>query len=655
MKLVKLLLLLLLLLFTVSCLTIGRATAWEAAPGAQTGAAVVGPRFSAASDSFIRAALRREAGFHRPGISYDTASGLTYDGFNLLSRSPRDWSAASKEALHLSLLALALQGNNDYAELFVAGTDTDSRQIRAMALDLLRKKLNAYEEFDRRFPGYGGFLPWWHFRGQPVPTDTWSWRVPSLDNGLWFFALYGAARVLKENGDTELAAGYRRRCERLAATAPAIFLDTATGSPLLRTEATISDTLVSVQLNRYGTNLINGHPGYLNDDYEGVLFRLFFDFFTDVPDEIKDELWHADTSRRTEYQIGETKIPIRMGFRYSAHELWPLLQLPIGRVPLAGAILRQGEIARADYFNRHHTRGLAASVNGADQDGKEVYVQAGIPDLATAREVEIRDDIITPYAAFPLIVTDPEVGLAWWQAMLEQGLVSPEYGALESLDLRTGTVWATATFDVKGTAALALAGGTGDLIADALRADGLYARFVSRIDARYRALFSESDIVSGLTPALPPAAPVPTVVAEPPAANLLRDLYFQGEGLNYAHDPAAGTLTLHRSNGFIWANPAVACDLPVTARLRLTYRAARNGTVFIEFKNRENAALVKTGVYFNVPKYRWEFAPSVGSQPSVVTLELREKTTSTSNRQLDVIALSDPSTDLELLELTVVE
>ncbi len=62
--------------------------------------------------------LLSESSFHQPEVSYNEISGLTYDGILInpetgqLLGSPRKWSAASKEALHIQLLSMAVAGKD---------------------------------------------------------------------------------------------------------------------------------------------------------------------------------------------------------------------------------------------------------------------------------------------------------------------------------------------------------------------------------------------------------------------------------------------------------------------------------------------------------------------------------------------------------------
>jgi hypothetical protein len=58
--------------------------------------------------------------------------------------------------------------------------------------------MKSFEDFNTKYPGFGGFLPWISVNaGKVEPTYDWQNRVPSLDNGEWFWSLYGLAEVLE--------------------------------------------------------------------------------------------------------------------------------------------------------------------------------------------------------------------------------------------------------------------------------------------------------------------------------------------------------------------------------------------------------------------------------------------------------------------------
>jgi hypothetical protein len=153
-----------------------------------------------------------EGRFAKPGIAYDLNSGYTYDGHPLdyntgkLFGEPHLFSAPSKESIHLAILALAIEGNK-YALKFSGGFDE--------AIKILTTKIEGYESFNRRYPGYGCFTPWVGFSDEGFsPLESWSepyYKVPGLDNGEWFWSIYATAYSLEKLGPqhAELAKKYR--------------------------------------------------------------------------------------------------------------------------------------------------------------------------------------------------------------------------------------------------------------------------------------------------------------------------------------------------------------------------------------------------------------------------------------------------------------
>jgi len=54
----------------------------------------------------------------------------------------------------------------------------------AIAINIMTLKLQTYLQFNKTYPGFGGFLPWYTGDSQNI-VPTWDWvnRVPALDNG----------------------------------------------------------------------------------------------------------------------------------------------------------------------------------------------------------------------------------------------------------------------------------------------------------------------------------------------------------------------------------------------------------------------------------------------------------------------------------------
>ena len=80
------------------------------------------------------------------------------------------FSAPSKESIHVSILALAINGD-EKALIFTGG--------RQKALELLKLKMKGYLDFNKTYPGYGCFTPWVGFNsnGTLKPIDVSSFLI----------------------------------------------------------------------------------------------------------------------------------------------------------------------------------------------------------------------------------------------------------------------------------------------------------------------------------------------------------------------------------------------------------------------------------------------------------------------------------------------
>lgn len=148
------------------------------------------------------------AGFHQPGVGYEPNTAFTYDGHPLnytdgtLAGDVHDFSAASKESLHLGVLARAVAGDRR-ALLFAGGL--------ANVVSLLTRKIATYEGFNATYPGYGCHLPWVAIAPTGIaPNPDWVGRVPGLDNGEMAWSVFAVAVALEgAGGQEDLARRYR--------------------------------------------------------------------------------------------------------------------------------------------------------------------------------------------------------------------------------------------------------------------------------------------------------------------------------------------------------------------------------------------------------------------------------------------------------------
>ena len=83
----------------------------------------------------IKTVARRENRFFQPGVGYDGRTGMTFDGQNIDFKTgrpvaTRNWSASSKECLHLAILVKAVAGDKTARVMVAPGADLPSALSR---------------------------------------------------------------------------------------------------------------------------------------------------------------------------------------------------------------------------------------------------------------------------------------------------------------------------------------------------------------------------------------------------------------------------------------------------------------------------------------------------------------------------------------------
>ena len=152
---------------------------------------------------------------------------------------------------------------------------------------MLNKKINSYESFNSKYPGYGGFLPWITVDGANVePTYDWKNRVPSLDNGELFWAMYGLVEILETKYPDQkvLIKKWNDAINRMATNSVKIFYEVG---GLIRTVAAMTDMTRSVDQNKYTREQATcdfDNPCYLDDPYEGEMFAVMMTLFAPIKD-----------------------------------------------------------------------------------------------------------------------------------------------------------------------------------------------------------------------------------------------------------------------------------------------------------------------------------------------------------------------------------
>ncbi|TWU76020.1 hypothetical protein ED733_007185 [Metarhizium rileyi] len=430
-----------------------------------------------------------EGKFHENDVAYNIANGMTYDGTQLnwttgARTKKHPFSAASKEvinnALQIMLYARAISGSKEAARFL---TPENLARAPNFAASIMKTKLRTYLRFNQSNPGFGGFLPWMTTSEHQL-SPTWDWvnRVPALDNGELIWAVYACISALEQSNHQSFrstARDWQRWFDYVKTTATAVFYQgsghVCAVTKIKNQTLPPNDPMQGFQCE--GTN-------YLDDPYEGELFSHFLNAFGRLSRKDKDALWLAKRAKlvSVEYNMGGIgPITVEQGYWFYGHELWKVLELPYYDVDLVKRLYHNAERARTCNSVVTKVPGLFASVNNSTDpkmDDIMGYISpAGIPSIASQREQE--HDVITPYGAWPTMMFDKAIGLAWWRNMVLAKKMQNPYGSTESTRMDGELVSALVTWDSKITTVVALLGGVGDLVRTKMKKDGIYNDFIS--------------------------------------------------------------------------------------------------------------------------------------------------------------------------------
>lgn len=258
-------------------------------------------------NAFAQDFLYWEGRFHANDIGYNAANALTYDGSLLHFTTGLPWdkhpfSAASKEAIHVMVLAHALAGDSNAARFLAPDGPGNAPDI---AYGIMKTKLDTYLAFNATFPGYGGYLPWFTTNATPVaPTSDWVNRVPGLDNGELLWAVYGAVEVLESSEDASfnaLGQAWQEWLDYAARNAARVFY-AGGGKVCAVTDLASENLTVGDPAQNYSCE----GTGYLDDPYEGELFTWWLYFFGGLGEDDKTALWEFKSPQlvRREYDMG---------------------------------------------------------------------------------------------------------------------------------------------------------------------------------------------------------------------------------------------------------------------------------------------------------------------------------------------------------------
>lgn len=462
---------------------------------------------------FVWDLLYWEGRFHQNDVAYNTANGMTYDGTQLdwttgEKTKKHPFSAASKEALQIMLYAHAIAGSKEAARFL---TPQDASKAPKLAASIMKTKLQTYLRFNQTHPGFGGFLPWMTTSEKEMsPTWDWNNRVPALDNGELVWAVYACIHALeqsREPANRSLAKDWQKWLDYVKTTAATVFYR---GSGRVCAVTKLKDQTKGLKDPQQ--NYECEGTGYIDDPYEGELFTHFLHAFGGLPSKEKEALWQAKRAKlvKREYNMGGYgPITVQEGYWFSGHEPWKVLELPYYDVDLVRRLYHNAERARTCNSVVTKIPGLFASVNNSTNvttDEIMGYISpAGIPSIASQKEQY--HDVITPYGAWPTILFDKAVGLAWWRNMVVAKKMQNPFGSTESTRVDGKLVSALVTWDSKVLTVVSLLGGVGDLVRPKMKKDGIYDDFISVTQREYGRVFKT--LKGENIPLCLPKAPVP--------------------------------------------------------------------------------------------------------------------------------------------------
>jgi hypothetical protein len=296
--------------------------------------------------------------------------------------------------------------------------------------------------------------------------------------------------------------------------------------------------------------------------------------------------------------------------------MWNFLVLPYRDDALIRQLFHLGEVARTYFSAESKIPGLLASCNPPKTPRKETgeYLGgSGIPSLAEAKIYDY--NVVTPYAAFPVMIDDLKTGLAWYYTMIKGPRMLGPYGSTEAITSDGSNIAPVLTWDAKILPVLALV--EPDLnrgMRDALKKYGKYNDFLKLVGTKYRSVFGDTSLLQGSQLKLQlPTASIPSSVPDfesskkPTSINLLADPTFIGTGMLYkslsfnenpSSNEARMTLPQEMGSVLMKTRHLQASDFSF---ISFMIRTSKKCNFFLEFKNPQDELLTEEKICITLP------------------------------------------------------
>jgi hypothetical protein len=142
--------------------------------------------------------------------------------------------------------------------------------------------------------------------------------------------------------------------------------------------------------------------------------------------------------------------------------------LPFMNVPYAARVFKNCEKARTLHSVENGLAGMYASVNDVSKNENIPDYNGAVGIQSIAFQTVQRSDVITPYSAFPSLLANEGVGLAWYCNMLQGPRMQGYFGSTEAVNLNGTLISPLTTWDSKVTTLVAMLGGMGPVIQQGL-------------------------------------------------------------------------------------------------------------------------------------------------------------------------------------------
>lgn len=186
-------------------------------------------------------------------------------------------------------------------------------------------------------------------------------------------------------------------------------------------------------------------------------------------------------------------ITVQRGYFFSSDEQLKLLTLPYRDVPIVDRVYSNAERVRTCNSMLTYSPGLFSGTFNITTPSMRTSTNlthvygAGIPAVSFNKTQEL--DLICPGAAWPTILFDRKIGLAWYKNMLDGRGVQSYLGAVDATRRDGSAVSSIVSWRSKAPIMLALLGGITDLVREGLQRDGVYGEFIRITTREYQSVF----------------------------------------------------------------------------------------------------------------------------------------------------------------------